>query len=173
MGRSFLIFQLALLVTWLSSSLLAQGAQVDPASVGLYYSRWYDRGLFGIYPRQWYKSFKQGAPLLNFLQWDDRCDTGMTFMAPRGVMVYHPGPVIMDAKGELVWMEDKYGQAMDFKMQHYKGQDYLTFWRGKDGGNYGIVRITSPISLLFCVGGLHECSSRLHGVQGRHSASQM
>ena len=52
-------------------------------------------------------------------------------------MVPRPGPVIMDARGELVWMEDKFGQAMDFKMQHYKGQDYLTFWTGSDSGTFG------------------------------------
>lgn len=109
----------------------------EPSSHDLYYSSWYDWGLYGVYPRQWYKTFSLGAPQLNFLQWSERCDTGYTFIAPRGVMVWQPGPVIMDSKGELVWMEDKYGQAMDFKMQHYKGQDYLTFWTGEDTGTFG------------------------------------
>jgi hypothetical protein len=29
-------------------------------------------------------------------------------------------------------MEDKFGQAMNFQVQKYKGQDYLTFWTGTD-----------------------------------------
>ncbi|KAJ4516435.1 hypothetical protein HRR81_005974 [Exophiala dermatitidis] len=52
-------------------------------------------------------------------------------------MVPHPGPIIMDARGELVWMEDRYGQAMDFKVQQYRGHDYLTFWTGEDSGTFG------------------------------------
>ncbi len=33
-------------------------------------------------------------------------------------MVSTPGPVILDWQGELIWMEDQYGQAMDVKVQH-------------------------------------------------------
>ncbi|KAH0837053.1 hypothetical protein AYO21_04518 [Fonsecaea monophora] len=43
----------------------------------------------------------------------------------------------MDSHGELVWVEDKYGQAMDFKVQQYRGQNYLTFWTGSDTGTFG------------------------------------
>lgn len=43
-----------------------------------------------------------------------------------------PGPAMLDARGNLIWMEDKFGQAMNFQVQKYKGQDYLTFWTGTD-----------------------------------------
>lgn len=49
-----------------------------------------------------------------------------------------PGPMILDADGELVWMEDRWGQAMDFRVQEYEGRDYLTFWRGVDSGTHGL-----------------------------------
>jgi hypothetical protein len=97
----------------------------------------YDWGLLGPVPKQTYKSFQLKAPLLNYAQWSARCDDGLTFIEPRGRMVSKPGPVIVDSRGELVWMEDQYGQAMDFKVQQYKGQDYLTFWTGSDTGTFG------------------------------------
>ena len=39
------------------------------------------------------------------------------------------GPIILDAKGELIWMNnDKWEQAMNLNVQKYKGKDYLAFW---------------------------------------------
>jgi hypothetical protein len=31
-------------------------------------------------------------------------------------------------------MEERFGQAMNFQVQTYKGQDYLTFWSGTSEG---------------------------------------
>lgn len=55
-------------------------------------------------------------------------------------MVSQPGPMIFDAEGELVWMEDTYGQALDVKVQSYRGEQYLTFWTGVDSGTFGTGR---------------------------------
>ncbi|EXJ68896.1 uncharacterized protein A1O5_07828 [Cladophialophora psammophila CBS 110553] len=105
------------------------------------YGLLYDWGLLGAYPQQTYKSCARTAPRLNFVRWDDaQCgrDAGSaTCLSPRGHMVSSPGPLIMDSRGELVWAEDKYGQAMDFKVQCYRGQNYLTFWTESDSGTFG------------------------------------
>lgn len=116
-------------------------------------SKLYDWGLLGLVPRQSYKSFQLKPPRWNHVQWDKRCDDGYTFISPRGHMVPRPGPIIMDAQGELVWMEDKYGQAMDFKVQRYKDNEYLTFWTGTDSGTFGtgsyVMVGTTRSSVLF------------------------
>lgn len=97
----------------------------------------YDWGLYGVFPRSFYKSFKGNAPLLNFRQWDERCDDGGYYLlSPRGSMVSKPGPVIFDPRGNLVWTDDSFGVVTDFKVQSYKGKDYLTFWSGTDGVKY-------------------------------------
>lgn len=115
-----------------------QPPNVEPPKYGELRSKFYDWGLLhGLVPRQSFKSFSLEPPEVNFVQWDKRCDDGHTFISPRGHMVPHPGPIIMDARGELVWMEDRYGQAMDFKVQQYRGHDYLTFWTGEDSGTFG------------------------------------
>lgn len=37
--------------------------------------------------------------------------------------------MITDWKGNLIWMEnDEFEQAMNFQVQKYKGEDFLTFW---------------------------------------------
>ncbi|PSS03849.1 ASST-domain-containing protein [Coniella lustricola] len=100
-------------------------------------SYWYDWGLYGAYPRVAYNSFASASPWSNILKSDDRCDAGFTLIEPRGESVPSPGPIILDNQGDLVWMETKYGQAMDLKVQTYKGNDYLTFWHGSDSGWFG------------------------------------
>lgn len=49
----------------------------------------------------------------------------------------NPGPIILDNEGNLVWMGTEYGQAMDVKVQKYRGNDYITFWHGDDSGWFG------------------------------------
>ncbi|KIX02667.1 uncharacterized protein Z518_08609 [Rhinocladiella mackenziei CBS 650.93] len=137
----------------------------SPAKSGTLTSRLYNWGFFGPYPQQHYKSFQKSAPLLNFAQWDRRCDNGYTFIGPRGHMVSKPGPVIMDSNGELVWIEDKYGQAMDFKVQRYKGRDYLTFWTGTDSGTFGTgtyLMLDSSYELYKSVSAANGLSGDLH-----------
>ncbi|OAL37428.1 hypothetical protein AYO20_03277 [Fonsecaea nubica] len=91
----------------------------------------YDLGFRGIYPRQHFHSVDLEAPAPRITQWDSRCDSGNLFLTPRGPFVNGAarGPVILDARGDLVWMEhDKFEQAMNLNVQKYKGEDYLTFW---------------------------------------------
>lgn len=39
------------------------------------------------------------------------------------------GPAILDAKGELIWMDNTvFTQSMNLNVQTYKGKEYLTFW---------------------------------------------
>ena len=39
-------------------------------------------------------------------------------------------PMILDNKGQLVWMDARYGETFALGVQKYKGVDYLTFWKG-------------------------------------------
>jgi hypothetical protein len=91
----------------------------------------YDLGLQGWYPRQHFESVALEPLKPKITQWDSRCDYGSLFLTPRGPSVQGAarGPIILDAKGNLVWMgSGKFEQAMDLNVQRYKGKDYLTFW---------------------------------------------
>lgn len=94
----------------------------------------YDLGFHGIYPRQRFHSVDFEAPMPKITQWDSRCDFGNLLLTPRGPSVsgLARGPVILDARGNLIWMDNnKFEQAMNLNVQNYKGQDYLTFWTTK------------------------------------------
>lgn len=108
----------------------------NPA-VAAHGSYWYDWGLYGAYPRVAYKSFASASPWLNIVTADDSCDDGYTFIEPRGHAVPYPGPIVLDNDGNLIWLESKYGQVMDLKVQTYKGNQYITFWHGADAGWFG------------------------------------
>jgi len=102
------------------------------------YNAAYDNGTFGYYPVRTYATAEDlHSPQVNFLEWDAQCDDGSYyFMAPRGWSVPDPGPMILDSRGELVWAKhfdnNSGGQAYDFQVQTYLGQEYLTFWLGDD-----------------------------------------
>ncbi|KAI1343450.1 Arylsulfotransferase-domain-containing protein [Xylariaceae sp. FL0016] len=93
----------------------------------------YDWGYYGFFPQIQYKTFDLSSPLLNFPQWDERCDDGYYLIAPKGKIVSKPGPMILDSRGDLVWADDKYGIVTDLKVQPYKDELYLTFWSGPHG----------------------------------------
>lgn len=97
----------------------------------------YGWGAYGAFPRISYQSFGAQSPWINVMQTDDRCDDGYTFIEPRGIYVETPGPIILDNDGNLVWMQTKWGQAMDLKVQTFQGKDYITFWHGTDNGTFG------------------------------------
>lgn len=99
-------------------------------------ANWYDAGFYGAWVGHSYESFDLQSPRVNFLV-HKSCDPAYTFLSPRGRSVPFPGPLLLDAEGELVWTEDRWGQAMDMKVQNYKGEDYITFWRGSDSGTHG------------------------------------
>ncbi|THY31789.1 hypothetical protein D6D01_02802 [Aureobasidium pullulans] len=91
----------------------------------------YDVGLRGIYPRRHYHTVDFEPPALRTTRWDSRCDYGSLFITPRGPWVSGAarGPAILDAKGELVWMNNTvFTQSMNLNVQTYKGKEYLTFW---------------------------------------------
>lgn len=124
-----MIFGLATALTLFSCFKTSAGAVEFPNSK--FQSASYDWGLLGLHPRQTFKSFDLRPPLINFLHWDERCDIGYTLLTPRGTLVWQPAPIILDGKGELVWMDDRFGEVMNLNVQEYKGEQYLTFWAGE------------------------------------------
>ncbi|KAH7355250.1 ASST-domain-containing protein [Rhexocercosporidium sp. MPI-PUGE-AT-0058] len=91
----------------------------------------WDLGFHGMYPTQHFQSVDFQPPAPKVTKSDPRCDKGNLFITPRGPLVNGAarGPVILDNKGEMIWMDNtKYEQAMNFNVQKYKGEDYLTFW---------------------------------------------
>ncbi|EPE04018.1 hypothetical protein F503_04866 [Ophiostoma piceae UAMH 11346] len=122
----------------LSTASESSALQGDASSVS-----WYDWGWYGIHPEQHFTSFGASPPRPFILQHDAQCSTTedensrYTFVSPRGLAFKAPGPIIYDGQGNLVWMDTQYGEAMDLKVQHYNGQDYITFWHGSDNGTFG------------------------------------
>ena len=102
------------------------------------YDKAVDNGTFGYYPsRTFVTEDGISAPHTNWLQWDQQCDDGkFYFLTPKGWSISQPGPMILDWRGDLVWSKhfdnEWGGQAYDLMVQHYQGQDYLTFWTGDD-----------------------------------------
>lgn len=102
----------------------------------------FDDGSLGAYPNQTYVTSPEAiSPRLNILQSSSRCDDGLyTMISLRGDKVELKGqsPMIVDGKGNLVWMNATYGETFGLGVQKYKGQDYLTFWQGDDSvGGHG------------------------------------
>ncbi|CAK7209957.1 hypothetical protein SBRCBS47491_000622 [Sporothrix bragantina] len=109
---------------------------------------WYDLGWYGVRPLQHFASFGASPSRPYFLLHDERCsakksidDTtegeDLIFVAPRGLSVGTPAPTIYDTRGNLVWMDTQWGQAMGVTVQQYRGEDFLTFWHGTDNGTFG------------------------------------
>lgn len=120
------------------SGLLAVVATVAKCDNVHFYDKWYDIGLYGAYPGETYATFPLAAPRLSVPRWNKQCnDDYLTLLTPRGWAVPTPGPVILDARGNLVWMEERFGEVMDMKIQEYKGENYITFWSGIDDGTHG------------------------------------
>ncbi|KAG4441066.1 hypothetical protein IFR05_003420 [Cadophora sp. M221] len=107
-----------------------------PAAVRAFSLNAYDLGFYGVYPTQNYVSLGHPTPWAQISQWDPQCDNdgSLILLSPRGVNVPNPGPVILDPRGNLVWSEGKFGQAMNLQVQRYKGEDFLTFWSGTSHG---------------------------------------
>lgn len=115
----------------------------------------YDLGLHGFGPSRRFVSFGEESRVIEISPAGADCDPGYTFLAPRGDSVPHPGPMILDASGELVWAKHNWGTTQDFKVQQYKGEDYVTYWQGdeEDGhgrGSWYMVRL--QLVLLFSLG---------------------
>lgn len=97
-----------------------------------------NNGSKGYYPTfTFVTEVELNAPVTNFMQWNERCNDGsLYFLTPRGWGIQNPGPMILDEQGNLIWAKhfaNKFGgQAYDFMVQKYQGEDYLTFWLGDD-----------------------------------------
>ncbi|KAJ5337583.1 hypothetical protein N7452_004311 [Penicillium brevicompactum] len=98
---------------------------------------WYDLGVEGFGPDQTYLSFDEESPKIEVSPPGAQCDPRYTFLAPRGDSIAHPGPMILDSAGDLVWTQWNSGTTQDFKVQLYKGEQYLTYWQGDTDDNYG------------------------------------
>ncbi|KAJ5689920.1 hypothetical protein N7462_004312 [Penicillium macrosclerotiorum] len=129
----------------------------------------YDIGFEGFAPSRDYHSFQLDSPKLAFIQTDARCNRDYIFLAPNGASIPKPGPVILDADGELIWRmwEGLEGVTQDFRVQRYKDEDFLTFWVGNeiDGKKQGHwymldssykVRYTLSPAGNFTTGDMHE-----------------
>jgi hypothetical protein len=98
----------------------------------------FDNGSQGYYPTRIYITEEDlDSPQTNFLQWDSECiDDAYYFITPRGWGISNPGPMLLDERGNLIWAKhfgnDFGGQAYDFKVQSYRGEQFLTFWLGDD-----------------------------------------
>ena len=55
--------------------------------------------------------------------------SGHVFIAPKLGLGQH-GPMIIDDSGRPVWFRDR-KYALNFKVQHYRGEPVLTWWEGK------------------------------------------
>ncbi|TKA54730.1 hypothetical protein B0A55_13520 [Friedmanniomyces simplex] len=136
------------------------------------YNAAYDNGTFSYYPVRSYATAEDlHSPQTNFLQWDARCDDGLYyFVTPRGWGIPDPGPMILDSYGELVWakhFDNKFGgQAYDFMVQTYQGQEYLTFWLGDDRvrghGSGFYYMLNSSYDIVHRVGAANGSSADLH-----------
>nr|POE53588.1 hypothetical protein CFP56_28810 [Quercus suber] len=120
-----------------------------------------DNGSVGYYPIRTYTSAPGiTSPDTNFLQWSEQCEDGRLYMlTPRGDSLTNPGPMILDAHGELIWaghFDNEFGgQAYNLMMQTYHGEDYLTFWLGDD-------RLNSSYDVIHKLDAAHGQSADLH-----------
>jgi len=108
-------------------------AELDPIQVDQ--GHLYDTGVFGRLPNSHLKSTKGVATRLGRLAWDplvcDRQDEYF-FVGIHGILLGHAGPMIFDNDGYQVWHGKGFGSTYNFRMQTYKGEQYLTWWAGND-----------------------------------------
>lgn len=160
-----------MLILWLLTPILHIGAAHPGDTSPPYpYDEAIDNGTFGYYPTSTFATESDiSAPKINWLQWDERCNDGTYyFLTPKGWGLPRPGPMILDWKGDLVWSQhfanEWGGQAYDFMVQHYQGQDRLTFWTGDDtvrGHGSGEYMIVSAVDEM--VSCSEHCDSNLPG----------
>lgn len=126
----------------------------------------FDSGFLGAYPYESFHTTDLVAPRLNIRQWDSQCDHGLILFTPRANSVPDDGPMILDAKGNLIWTDKSFGTADNLQIQQYKGESYLTFWAGRHDvtrwpgkyylldSNYEVKYVVTPVGFEF--GDLHE-----------------
>ena len=78
------------------------------------------------------------SPIFNFDPFPQDPSPGYILLAPRGPNVTRPGAVLLDWSGGLVWDGAEYGEAMDFSVQTYLGNQVIALWVGQfNTGGYG------------------------------------
>ena len=78
------------------------------------------------------------SPIFNFDPFPQDPSPGYILLAPRGPNVTRPGAVLLDWSGGLVWDGAEYGEAMDFSVQTYLGNEVIALWVGQfNTGGYG------------------------------------
>jgi hypothetical protein len=97
----------------------------------------FDYGFYGFYPTRHYASVEYKSPDVEIAQWDAKCSQDYVFMAPHGNAVDDPAAMILDSRGNLVWMMPFFDGAQDFRVQEYLGNKYLTYWHGR--GSWSMV----------------------------------
>ncbi len=86
-----------------------------------------------------YQSFDHASIDVRFSHRDPRCSKEQIFLATRGSNT-EPGAMILDHAGKLLWRQPKLAaEVHDFRVQEYRGENFLTFWAGKadHGGKEG------------------------------------
>ncbi|KAJ5811941.1 hypothetical protein N7474_008242 [Penicillium riverlandense] len=91
----------------------------------------FDYGFYGFYPTRDYVSVEYKSPDVEIAQWDAECSHDYVFIAPHGNAVEDPAAMILDSRGNLVWMMPFFDGAQDFRVQEYLGAKYLTYWHGR------------------------------------------
>lgn len=106
----------------------------DPPPYGPEDADDFDKAKYGIFSESKYKSTPLVGPRFLRRQWnEEKCKSDQYyFFAPRGMLVGHPGPMIVDTDGSLIWHSNAWPVAYGLTVQQYKGEDYLTFWSGND-----------------------------------------
>ena len=88
---------------------------------------------YGYYPWRAFQSFDLIAPAPRKAVDSPACHDGLyTFITPRGYAIETPGNTILDNNGNLVWAQATDGQAYDFRVQEFMGEQYLSYWVGDD-----------------------------------------
>lgn len=98
----------------------------------------YDVGVYGPYRVRSYASTELVSPEFSIPVWNDECDDGRhVLLTPKGDWVPNSGPMVVDPRGNLVWVAKDYRNAMNLNLQSYKGENFLTFWTGDKAATSG------------------------------------
>ncbi|KAJ5669870.1 hypothetical protein N7462_010940 [Penicillium macrosclerotiorum] len=151
---------------------LCASAVASPDIDNLYRSAKYAHGFRGAFPLQRYLSADVSGPILNYWRRSKICEDGKyTILAPRGDSIRHPGPMILDQEGHLVWFKELH-TTYNANVYTYKGERYLTFWVGDDsirGHGDGIYyMLNSHYEEVYKIKGASGLPADLHEFQITH-----
>lgn len=132
----------------LSATSVLSTARADPPIFGPDDYQLYDQGEHGIFPETKYRTTDLVGPHILRRHWDPACKSDDKYLiAPRGLLVGHPGPMLVDNDGYMVWHSEAWQVAYGLSVQRYLGENYLSFWSGNDqvighgSGSYYMVNI--------------------------------